>query len=45
MAEETDKVLMNALLWLQKRQEMLREGFSVEYNSEEYVFLPEYVDR
>ena len=45
MAEESDKVLVNALLWLQRQQERLKEGFMVEYNETEYVFLPDYVDR
>ena len=45
MAEEGDQVLANALLWIQRQQELLRDGFSIENNNEEYTFLPEYIDR
>jgi hypothetical protein len=45
MADEGEDVLKKALLWLQKQQERLREGFNVNYNEMEYVFLPEYIDR
>ena len=45
MAEEGDKVLNDALLWLQKQQELLTEGFSVEYDDDEYVFLPKFIER
>ena len=46
VADEGDTVLGKAVLWLQKQQEGLREeGISVNYDEEEYVFLPEYIDR
>ena len=45
MAEETDAVLLKAVVWLQKRQERLRDGFSVEFKGEEYIFIPKYIDR
>ena len=45
MAEEGDKVLNDALLWLQKQQDLLTEGFSVEYDDDEYVFLPKFIER
>ena len=45
MADEKDDVLLKALVWLQRRQESLSDGFSVEFNGEEYVFFPKYIDR
>ena len=45
MAEEKNDVVEKAVLWLQKKQEELRDGFAVQYKGGEYVFLPEYIDR
>ena len=45
MAEEGDEVLEKALVWIQKQQEKLREGFSVWYRGGEYTFAPKYIDR
>ena len=45
MAEEKEKVLLDAVVWMQKQQESLRDGISVTYKGGEYVFLPEYIDR
>ena len=46
MADESDDVLQKALLWLQKQQESFREdGIPVEFDGNEYIFLPDYVDR
>ena len=46
MAEESDPVLVKAILWLQKRQESLKDdGFTVEFKGGEYTFLPKYIDR
>ena len=45
MAEEKEDVLINATLWLQKQEERLRNGFSVEYKGEEFTFVPKYTDR
>ena len=46
MAEETDKVIEKAIVWLQERQEILKnDGILVVFKGEEYVFLPKYIDR
>ena len=45
MADESDPVLVKAILWLQKRQEGLKDGFTVEYKGGEYIFVPKYIDR
>ena len=46
MAEESEKVLQNLVVWLQKTQESLKEsGFDVEFNGLEYSFFPQYLDR
>ena len=45
MAEEGEKVLERALLWLQKQEEDLKDGFALVYEDKEYVFLPEFIDR
>jgi hypothetical protein len=45
MAEEKDPVIEKAVLWMQKRQEGLKEGFSVQHNDDEYFFFPAYIDR
>ena len=45
MADESDPVLVKAILWLQKRQEGLKNGFTVEYKGGEYIFVPKYIDR
>ena len=45
MAEEKDEVLQKATLWLQKREETLKGGFSVVYKGEQFTFLPKFFDR
>ena len=45
MAEESESVLQKAVLWMQQQQEKLRDGFEVVFDDEEYVFIPEYIDR
>ena len=45
MAEESDPILVKAILWLQERQESLRDGFVVQYREGEYIFAPKYLDR
>ena len=45
MAEESEDVLQNAVIWLQKMQESLCEGFDVEYNGFEYTFIPSFKER
>ena len=45
MAEEGDKFLERAIIWLQRQQERLVEGFTVKYGGQEYSFLVQYIDR
>ena len=45
MAEEKDSVLLKMVVYLQKKQNELLEGFTVNFKEEEYVFLPRFVDR
>ena len=45
MTEESDPVLVKAILWLQKRQESLKDGFVVQHRGGDYVFAPSYIDR
>ena len=45
MAEEGEEVLEKAILWLQKQQEKLRDGFSIQFQQEEYTFVVDYIDR
>ena len=45
MAEESDPVLLKAVLWLQERQEMLKEGFCLDFRGNNYIFVPTFIDR
>ena len=46
MANEGEKVLQQALVWMQRQQEKFGDnGILVTYNDEDYVFLPTYIDR
>ena len=45
MAEEKDAELLKMVLYMQKKQNELIDGFAVMYNQEEYVFVPRFVDR
>ena len=45
MAEEKTATLTKMVLYLQKQQNMLNEGFTVNYKGEEYMFFPKFVDR
>ena len=45
MAEEGDKFLERAIIWLQRQQEKLVEGFAVQYGDQEYSFLVQFIDR
>ena len=45
MAEESEDVLQNAVIWLQKVQESLSEGFNVEYKGLEFTFIPSFKER
>ena len=45
MADEGEEILEKAVLWLQKQQEELRDGFSIQFKDKEYTFLVDYIDR
>jgi hypothetical protein len=45
MADEGEEILEKAVLWLQKQQEELRDGFSIKFKDKEYTFLVDYIDR
>ena len=45
MADESDDVLVKAVVWLQKKQESMKDGFSIDYKGSEYTFFPTYLDR
>ena len=45
MADEGEETLEKAVIWLQKQQESLTGGFTVEYKGGEYTFFPKYIDR
>ena len=45
MADESDPILLKSLVWLQKKQESLKEGFSVQYKEDEFTFFPTFIER
>ena len=45
MAEEKEEVILKSILWLQRQQESLAEGFTVVYKEKEYTFFPKYIER
>ena len=46
MAEEKRSVLTKALLWMQEKEEEVKNsGITLEYRGGEYTFLPDFVDR
>lgn len=45
MADEGEKFLEQAVVWLQRQQEKLVDGFTVEYKDQEYAFVVEFIDR
>jgi hypothetical protein len=45
MAEESEEIVTKLVLYLQKKQNNLLDGFTVIYNNEEYSFVPKFVDR
>ena len=45
MADEGEKFLEQAIVWLQRQQEKLVDGFTVEYKDQEYSFVVEFIDR
>jgi hypothetical protein len=45
MADEGEKFLEKAVIWLQRQQEKLTEGFSIQFQGQEYSFVVEFIDR
>ena len=45
MAEESEDIVTKLVLYLQKKQNNLMDGFTVIHNNEEYTFVPKFVDR
>ena len=45
MAEEGESVLQKAVIWMQQQQECIQDGFEVTLDENEYLFVPEYIDR
>ena len=45
MADEGDKFLEKAVIWLQRQQERLVDGFSIQFQGQEYSFVVDYIDR
>ena len=45
MADEGEKFLEKAVIWLQGQQEKLTDGFSIQFQGQEYSFVVDYIDR
>ena len=45
MGDEKEEVILKSVLWLQKMQEEMTDGFSVFYKGEEFVFVPSFIER
>ena len=46
MAEEKRSVLTKCLLWMQEVEEEAKEtGIHVQFNDEDYFFVPDFIDR
>ena len=45
MAEENLENITELVLLLQNKEEEMKEGFAVMYKEEEFIFLPEFLDR
>ena len=45
MAEEKTDTLTKMVLYLKRQQNLLCEGFTVDYKGEEYMFFPKFIDR
>ena len=45
MAEESEVVVKNTVIWLSKQQESLSDGFNVEFDGMEYTFFPSFKER
>ena len=45
MCEEGEELLENCVKWLQKQQMKLDDGFSIQFQGQEYTFLVQFIDR
>ena len=45
MAEEKDPVLLKMVLYMQKKQNSLEDGFTVSFKEADYVLVPSFIDR
>ena len=45
IAEEKLENVTELVLLLQEREEEMRSGFTVVFNDQEYIFVPEFLDR
>jgi hypothetical protein len=45
IGDEKEEVIMKSILWLQKQQEEMTDGFTVVYKEEEFVFVPTFLER
>ena len=45
MGDEKEEVILKSVFWLQKREEELKDGFTVTYKGQEFVFVPRYIER
>ena len=45
MCEEGEELLQNCVKWLQKQQMKLDDGFSIQFQGQEYTFLVQFIDR
>ena len=45
VAEESEEIMLKLVLYLQKKQNNLLDGFTVTYKDEEYTFVPTFIDR
>ena len=45
VAEESEEIMVKLVLYLQKKQNNLLDGFTVTYKDEEYTFVPTFIDR
>ena len=44
-ADEKEEILKKLVLYLQRKQNELLDGFTVTHNEEEFTFVPSFIDR
>ena len=45
LAEESEKIMVKLVLYLQEKQNNLLDGFTITYKDEEFTFVPKFIDR